>query len=125
MDNDELELFLPDNNREEFVQRMLDPNMYAEPGYVQSLGMEPFLKALDDLDFLKAHKILRVQEAPPECGFSGPGLVFKESAIQDLFDAVISRELQKDLMSLVKMGLVDYSWSDKDNDFVFSAISKP
>lgn len=122
MKDDELELFLPDDNREEFVQRMLDPNMYAEPGYVQSLGMEPFIKALSDLDFLKAHNILRVEEAPPDCGFSGPGLVFKESAIQELFDAIISRELQKDLMSLVKMGLVDYHWSEKENDFVFSAI---
>lgn len=122
MKDDELELFLADSNREEFVQRMLDPNMYAEPGYVQSLGMEPFIKALDDLDFLKAHNILRVQEAPPDCGFTGPGLIFKESAIPELFDAIIARELQRDLMSLVKMGLVDYYWSEKENDFVFSAI---
>lgn len=122
MKDDELELFLPDDNREEFVQRMLDPNMYAEPGYVQSLGLEPFIKALGDLDFLKAHNIIRVSEAPPGCGFTGPGLVFKESAIPELFDAIIARELQRDLMSLVKMGLVDYYWSEKENDFIFSAV---
>ncbi len=114
--------FLPDANQDEYLSIMVNPDNYHEPDYVRTLGMEPFKKALNDLDFLKAHNIIRVQEAPPESGYTGPGLVFKEEDMEALFDDVVKREVSRDLMSLVEKGYVDYYWSDKENDFVFSSI---
>ena len=114
--------FLPDAAQDEYLSIMVNPDNYHEPDYVRTLGMEPFKKALNDLDFLKAHNIVKVDKAPPETGFKGPGLVFKEEDMQTLLDDVVKREVSRDLMALVEKGYVDYYWSDKENDFVFSAI---
>lgn len=122
MTTKEPDYFLPDANQDEYLSIVVDPENYHEPDYVRTLGLEPFKKALTDLDFLKAHNMRRVEEAPPESGYTGPGIIFKEEDMHTLLDDVVKREVSRDLMSLVEKGYVDYYWSEKENDFVFSAI---
>lgn len=106
--------FLPHQNYEEFFGTMINNNPAINKEYAVTLGTEPFINGLSSLDFCKAYGIRYVEG----------GIAFKQENIFDYMDAIITKELNKDLMQLVKMGLVDYYWDSEKEDFIFKTLSK-